>query len=72
VRATLTKEQRAAKKEEKRIDNEINRLYSQHGQNVQINILDIPKVFKAGHAAVVAGQSLEQSVLDSIAKYRQN
>jgi hypothetical protein len=54
------------------LDKEIERIYYQHGQNVQIGIMDIVKIFAAGRAAHTAGQPMEPAIVDAIAKYRVN
>lgn len=59
-------------KEEKRIDKEIEVAYYKHGTNVEISVLDIGKIYSAGHAASKEGKSVEESVKASIGLYRQN
>lgn len=56
-----------AKQEAKRIDREIDAAFYRRCANVQINILDIPKVFAAGRAAAVAGQDIEAAVVAAVA-----
>lgn len=56
----------------KQLDQQIERFYYKHGQNVQISILDIPKVYARGRAAAAAGADIEQAVIAAIAKYRAN
>jgi len=56
----------------KQLDKEIERIYSQHGNGVQIGMMDIPRIFTAGHQAHEAGESIEGAILAAIAKYRRN
>jgi hypothetical protein len=59
----------AKKMSKKAIDREIDRLYKIHAEGLSINIMDIGKVFKAGHAAVEAGTDLEAAVEGAVATY---
>lgn len=59
-------------KEEKARDHLIEQTYYRHGSGVQINVMDIGKVFEMGRAAMNAGQDLDQAIKDAIAKFRQN
>lgn len=59
-------------KRNKKLDNEINRLYGIHGNNVEINIMDISKIFKACYAAFAAVTSVEDAMKAAIAAYRKN
>lgn len=56
----------------KAIDSEIERIYYRHGQGVQIDIMDIGKIFAAGHAALAASQPMEPAIVEAIARYRRN
>jgi FixJ family two-component response regulator len=49
-------------KEEKRIKAEVEAAYNIHGNCVQVRILDLPKIFKAGETAGKAGQNIEAAV----------
>jgi len=53
-------------------DRKIEQSYYAHGQGVQINVLDIPKIFQRGHAALDAGADLEEAIKAAIAEFRQN
>ena len=68
----LTKEQKAAKKIEKQLDEQVALAYSRHGYGVQINVMDIGKLYKDCKAAVATGISMDDAMLAAIAKYRQN
>ena len=56
----------------KQIDKLIEQTYYKHGSGVQIDIMNINKIFNAGHAAYSAGQSLDDAIVAAIAKYREN
>lgn len=59
-------------REDRKLDAQIDALYSVHGVNVQIDIMDISNIFRDSKAALAAGGTLEQGVIDAIAKYRKN
>jgi hypothetical protein len=54
------------------VDDVIEEVYSRHGENVQISVLDIGKIFNAGRRAALDGKSIEAAVIAAIAQYRQN
>lgn len=56
----------------KNIDRKVDECFRKHGNNVQIQMMDIPDIFKAGHEAYAAGQSIEDAVVAAIQKYRKN
>lgn len=59
----------ARKRSEKAIDREIDSYYRQHSQGFTINIMDIGKVFKAGHQAANNGRSIEEAIKEAIKTY---
>jgi len=59
-------------RQEKARDRLIQQTYSKYGGNVQINILDIPKIYQIGHAALIAGLDLDEAIQAAIAQFRQN
>ncbi len=59
-------------KKEKEIDALIERTYYRHGSGVQINILDIPKVFRMGREALASGRNLDDAIKEAIAQLRVN
>ena len=59
-------------KQEKQIDKEIEVAYGVHGNCVQIPIMKITEIYKAGHDAAKAGISIDQAVMDAINKFRVN
>lgn len=56
----------------KKIDKEIERIYYATCRGVQIDIMDIGKVFAAGRAASDAGLPLEPAILKIVAELRKN
>lgn len=69
ARVAKTKRQQA--RDEKRIE----QAYYRSCSGVQIDIMDIGKVFKAGHAALLAGADeagLEKAVVDFVQTIRRN
>jgi hypothetical protein len=55
-----------------RNDRRINHLYGQRCSGIQINIMDITKVFKAGQAAIAANPAINDDELgDAILKFVQ-
>ncbi len=60
------------KKASKQIDAQIDRIFSTNCSGVQINIMDIGKVFTAGHAAHAAGQDMTAAILATVASIRKN
>lgn len=53
-------------------DKQIEALYYKRCTGVAINILDIPKVFAAGRAAIDAGQDAEAAIVDYVETIRRN
>lgn len=54
------------------IDKEVERAFYAHCSGIQINVLDIQKVFTAGRTAALAGQDIATAVLAKVAELRQN
>lgn len=63
---------RVRNKAEKKLDAAIERIYYSRCSGVQINIMDIPKVFAAGHAAAAAGADIEAAIVARVAELRLN
>ena len=59
-------------KASKALDKQIEQAYYKLGNEVQINMMDILKLYSESRASVAAGNSVEQAVGDAIAKYRLN
>lgn len=53
-------------------DTLIERAYYRVAQGVQINVMDIGKVFAAGRQALAAGGDLDAAVAAAVAQLRQN
>lgn len=60
------------KREAKDLDSKIERIYYRHGDGVQINVMDICKIFKAGKEAFLKGEDMEAAIVAAIATYRLN
>jgi predicted DNA-binding ArsR family transcriptional regulator len=56
----------------KALDKEIEKIYYKVGDRVQINIMDIGKIFAAGRAAYEAGTDMEAAIKAAVEKYRKN
>jgi len=54
------------------LDTLIEQAYYRHGQEVQISILDIPRLFEECRAALERGEDLDTVMKAQIAKYRMN
>jgi hypothetical protein len=53
-------------KAEKHIDKQIEAVYREHCSGVQINMLDIPKVFDEGRKAIAEGRDLKTAIVDFV------
>jgi hypothetical protein len=75
MRIKLTKEQRAAKKAKAQADKLVEQAYYATCRGIQINIMDIPKVFAYGRLKLEAGEdfeALKSSVRAYVETIRQN
>lgn len=73
--ASARKEKTMKKSEEKKIDQKIESIYRKRCSGIQINIMDIGKVFKVGKAAALAGMSdeqIENEIFAFVQKIRKN
>jgi hypothetical protein len=59
-------------KSSKKLDKEIEAIYYANCSGVQINIMDIPKIFDAGRMAYAAGQPMAPAILAKVAELRKN
>ncbi len=59
-------------RQKNKIDKGIDEIYRRRCSGWAINVMDISKVFKAGYAALAAGESLEDAVVAEAARLRQN
>jgi hypothetical protein len=60
------------KREQNALDRRIETHFYRVHRGVQINVLDIGKIFRAGRNAAAAGQSIEAAVDLAVAELRQN
>ena len=77
TKANVTKATRAAAKAAKADDERINRIYTRNCSGIQIDIMDISKVFKAGRDAVskhpeMSDNQLTAIILDFVNTIRKN
>ena len=63
---------RAEKREAKRIDALIDRAYTETCAGIQIDIMDIGKVFDAGRKALAEGRDLKVAVREFVETIRHN
>lgn len=56
----------------KQIDKQIEQIYYRRCSGVQINIMDIGKVFAAGRAAYAAGTDMETAIVEAALRLAQN
>lgn len=61
-----------SKRQLAQIDREIERIYYRVGRGVQINVMDIGKVFDAGRTAALSGGDVEQAIVAAVNALRQN
>jgi hypothetical protein len=55
------------------VDREIERIYYRVAGGVQIDVMDIGKVFEAGHAAAAGGEAaIEAAIVAIVAQLRKN
>jgi hypothetical protein len=56
----------------KKIDNLIDQSYGRVARDVQINMMDIPKVFAEGRRAIAAGEDIDTALAAIVQKIRVN
>lgn len=61
-----------ATKVEKKLDKEIEQIYYRHASGVQVNIMDIGKIFRAGRDAHARGEPMEPAIVAAIQAHRVN
>lgn len=59
-------------KAEKALDNQIDALYREHCCNIQISILDIPRVFAHAKQAHAEGKDLKEAIVSFVNSIRKN
>lgn len=59
-------------KTEKALDKEIDKIYKENCVNIEIDIMDIQKIFDAGHKAASEGKDLKEAIVAIVQKIRKN
>ena len=59
-------------KAQRKLQDELDAAFKQHGSNIQFNMLDIGKMFNFAKEEMLGGKSAEEAMEEAIAKYRQN
>jgi len=61
-----------ARKKKNPLEQAVNASFTRQGCGVQFDIFDLSKIYKAGEAAGLAGQDIDEAVKLAIAMYRKN
>ncbi len=61
-----------ASKADKALDREINKLYRENCANIQINIMDIPRIFKVAKEARAQGKDMKEAIVTFVQSIRKN
>ena len=64
--------QKRKTKAEKALDNEIDALYREHCCNIQISIMDIPRVFEEARKARAEGRDMKEAIVSFVNSIRKN
>lgn len=59
-------------KADKALDREINKLYNENCSGIQINIMDIPKVFAEARKARAEGRDMKEAIVSFVNSIRKN
>lgn len=59
-------------KAEKELDREINKLYNENCSNIQVNIMDIPKIFAHAKRARAEGRDMREEIISFVNSIRKN
>ena len=59
-------------KADKLIDAEINKIYCQTFSGVQVNIMELPKIFQVGKKAYLAGEDIKAAMIAYVETIRKN
>jgi len=59
-------------KADKALDREINKLYNESCSGIQINIMDIPKVFAEARKARAEGRDMKDAIVSFVNSIRKN
>lgn len=60
------------KRQANQIDKQIEAIYSRRCNGIPISVMDIGKVFAAGHAALAEGRDMEAAIVATVETLRQN
>jgi hypothetical protein len=63
---------RTSKAAERQVENRIAEVYRRTCSGVQVNIMDVSKIYAAGRAALAAGQDLDTAIPAFVQTIRQN
>jgi hypothetical protein len=63
---------RAEKIADKKLDAEINAIYKANCANIQINIMDIPRVFTEARLAHREGRDMKEAIVSFVNSIRKN
>ncbi len=63
---------RKEKAEAKKLDAEINRLYMENCSGIQVNMMDIPKIFVVARKARAEGRDMKEAIVFFVQSIRQN
>lgn len=63
---------RAEKIAAKKLDTEISKLYHESCNGIQINMMDIPKVFEAAKKARTEGRDMKEAIVSFVQSIRKN
>jgi len=55
-----------------KMDKEISRGWTKYASGIQVDIMDMPAIFRDIKSAVEGGESMEKAVKDAVKKYRKN
>lgn len=61
-----------ASKADKALDREIDKLYRENCTNIQINIMDIPRVFAEARKARAEGRDMKDAIIAFVNSIRKN
>ncbi len=61
-----------ASKADKALDREIDKLYRENCANIQINIMDIPRIFQVAKEARAQGKDMKEAIVTFVNSIRKN
>jgi cystathionine beta-lyase/cystathionine gamma-synthase len=72
LRTRLIEMTRAEKIAANKLDKEISKLFHENCSNIQINMMDIPKVFAAAKRARMEGRDMKEEIIFFVQSIRKN